>query len=158
MSSELGCQFSGDRYHYRYGFGEVIMEIKCCEGWWVGHPAQSRHLVFLESKDIILFNILNVLLSKCYLILQNSLKLFGHSSSRITSENWDPVQEVVFTNMASSSAESPESHKHGVCSVWVCHFWLCMPMLICSTEAKRWGRAPVCPAGTSWPPEGSGHL
>lgn len=119
---------------------------------WVTLPSR-RHLVFLKSKDIIRFNILNVLLSKCYLILQNSVKIFGHSSSRIASGNWDPVQKVVFTNMAPSSAESTESHKHGVCSVWVCHFWLHMPMLICSTEAERWGRAPVCPAGTSWPSE-----
>lgn len=72
----------------------------------MGHSAQSQPLVVLESKNITLFNVLNVLLSKCYLILHSSLKLFGHSSSRIASENWDAFQEVVSTNMAPRSAES----------------------------------------------------
>lgn len=35
--------------------------MKHCEGWWVGHPAQSQPLVALESKDATLFNIWNVL-------------------------------------------------------------------------------------------------
>lgn len=101
MSSEFSCQFTITCYW----FGEIL-EIKHCEGWWVGHPARSQPLVVLESKNITLFNVLNVLLSRCYLILHSSLKLFGHSSSRIASENWDTFQEVVSTNMPPRSAES----------------------------------------------------
>lgn len=95
----------------------------------MGHPAQLQHLVVLESKDVILFRVLNVLLSKCYLILHNSLKLFGHSSCRIASENWDPAQEVVSTNMPPCPAKSMESHECGVCSGCVCNHQLHAPML-----------------------------
>lgn len=95
----------------------------------MGHPAHSQPLVVWESKDIILFNILNVLLSKCYLILHNSLKLFGHSSSRTASENWDPFQEVVSTKMPPRPAESMESHECGVCCGWICNQQLHTPML-----------------------------
>lgn len=124
---------------------------------WVTLPSY-RHLVVLESEGIILFNISNVSLSKCYSILHSSLKLFGHSSSRIASENWDPVQEAVSTSMPPCSAESMESHEHGVRSGWVCNRQLCMPTLICHAEAKRWGRASICPAETSRPPEWDGHV
>lgn len=134
----------------------------------MGHPAQSQHLVVLESKDTIYFNSLNVLLSKCYLILHNSLKLFGHSSSRIASENWDPVQEVS-TNMPPCPAESMESHECGLCSGCICNHQLHVPMLrprggegcpsvllrplglqsrmaTCRLRAGRWSRHPPTPA------------
>lgn len=131
----------------------------------MGHPAQLQHLVVLESKDVILFRVLNVLLSKCYLILHNSLKLFGHSSCRIASENWDPAQEVVSTNMPPCPAKSMESYECGVCSGCVCNHQLHAPMLrprggkghpcvllrplglqsrmaMCRLRAGRWSRHP----------------
>lgn len=109
-----------------YWFGEIL-EMKHCKGWWVGHPAQSQPLVVLESKDSTLFNIWSVLLSKCYLILHSSLKLFGHSSSRIASENWDPFQEVVSSSMPPHPAESVESYECG--SDWIFNHQLHVPML-----------------------------
>lgn len=96
----------------------------------------------LESEGIIVFNVSDVLLSKCYLILRNSLKLSGHSSSRIASESWDPVQEVVSTSVPPSSAESMESHEHGVHSGWVCNARWRVPTLIGGAEAKRWEGLP----------------
>lgn len=133
----------------------------------MGHPAQSQPLVVLESKDITLFNVLNVLLSKCYLILHNSLKLFSHSSSRIASENWDPFQEVVSADMPPRSAEAMESHE--CVSGWIFNHQLHVPMLrprggeglpsvllrplglqsrmaMCRLRAGRWSRHPPTPA------------
>lgn len=124
---------------------------------WVILPSHRR-LVLLESEDTVLFNMLNVLLSKCYSILHDSLELFVHSSSRIANENWDPVQEVVSTNIPPSSNKSMETLKHGVRSGCVCSCQLRVPMLICSSKAKGWGITPVYPAETSWPPEQDGHV
>lgn len=119
---------------------------------WVPLPSH-RHLVLLESEDIILFNISNVPPCKCYSILRNSLKLFGHSSSRIASENWDPVQEVVSSNMPPCPAESTGSHEHGVRLGWVPNHQLCVPTLICPPRSQEvgMGSRPSCwDTSASW--------
>uniref|UniRef100_A0A8C3QSQ1 RALBP1 associated Eps domain containing 2 n=1 Tax=Cyanoderma ruficeps TaxID=181631 RepID=A0A8C3QSQ1_9PASS len=54
-------------------------------------------------------------------------QLFGHSSSRTASENWDLFQEVVSTDMPPRPAESVESHKCG--SGWIFNHQLHLPML-----------------------------
>lgn len=134
-----------------YWFGEIL-EVKHCEGWWVGHPAQSQPLVVLESKDITLFNVLNVLLSKCYLRLHNSLKLSGHSSSRI---EWNEMKTGTHFKKLSLL-----TFLHVLLSPWRARLRLDFKPSITQAhaEAKRWGRAPICPAETSGAPEQDGHM
>lgn len=44
----------------------------------------------------------------------------------------------------------------GYAQGWVCNHHV--PTLVCGTEAKRWGRAPVRPAEASRPPAWDGHV